>query len=96
MDQNTLNIAAGAVMGCLGWFARMLWDRQEAQAKALEDAREASNRADAEVRIMIAQHYVTHTKLGDVIRDLKEDLTYIRDRLDETPQRRQSDPRPSA
>lgn len=94
MDQSTLNIAAGAVMGCLGWFARMLWDRQEAQSKAIEEAKEASNRADSEIRIMIAQNYVTNTKLGDVIRDLKEDLTYIRDRLDETPHRRAGDARP--
>lgn len=70
-------------MGCLGWFARMLWDRQQAHAKELSD-----------IRILIAGSYVTNEKLGEVLSELKGDLRYIRDRMDETPQRRQGDPRP--
>lgn len=80
MDQTTLNIAAGAVMGTLGWFARMLWDRQQAHDKELAD-----------IRILIAGSYVTNTKLGAVISELKEDLRYIRDKLDEVPARRHGD-----
>lgn len=85
MDQTTLNFIAGAVMGCLGWFARMLWDRQDAHSKEIAD-----------VRILIAGSYVTKTQLGEVLSQVKEDLRYIRDRLDEsqTPQRRAGDPRP--
>ena len=80
MDQMTLNIIAGGGLAGLGWFARMLWERQEAHGKDLAD-----------VRILIAGNYVTHTKLGTVIGELKEDLRYIRDKLDEVPQRRATD-----
>lgn len=85
MDQTTLNFIAGGGLAALGWFARMLWERQEAHGREIAD-----------VRILIAGSYVTHTKLGEVMDGLKEDLRYIRDRLDETPQRRHSDPRPGA
>jgi hypothetical protein len=80
MDQTTLNFIAGGGLAALGWFARMLWERQEAHGKEIAD-----------VRILLAGNYVTHTKLGSVISELKEDLRYIRDKLDEVPQRRASD-----
>lgn len=83
MDQSTLNIAAGAVMGCLGWFARMLWDRQQAHDKELAD-----------IRILIAGGYVTNEKLNEVMDGVREDLRYIRGRMDETPLRRAGDSRP--
>ena len=67
-------------MGALGWFARMLWERQEAHSQDI-----------AAVRILIAGGYVTNEKLGAVMTELRGDLRYIRDRLDETPQRRQGD-----
>lgn len=81
MDQTSINLAGGAVMGALGWFARMLWDRQEAQSKALAD-----------VRVMIAGEYVSNMKFNQVMGELRDDLRYIRDRLDEAPQRRHGDP----
>lgn len=84
MDQSTLNIAAGAVMACLGWFARMLWDRQEAQSRELSD-----------FRVTIARDYATTSELNSNMNEIKSDLRYIRERLDETPQRRQSDARPA-
>lgn len=80
MDQMTINILAGGAFAALGWFARTLWDRQEAHSKEL-----------ASVRVMIAGEYVSNNKLNEVMKELKGDLRYIRDRLDETPQRRQTD-----
>lgn len=80
MDQSTLNIAAGAVMACLGWFARMLWDRQEAHSRELAD-----------IRVHVAGNYVTNDRMGEVLTELKGDLRYIRERIDLTPQRRQGD-----
>lgn len=80
MDQTTLNFIAGGVMSALGWFARMLWDRQESQNKDLAD-----------FKIMVAREYVPNSVLGAVMSELKDDLRYIRDRLDETPQRRHGD-----
>lgn len=94
MDQSTLNIAAGAVMGCLGWFARMLWDRQEAHSKDLEAAKVESAKAVSDLRVQLAGNYVTNARLGEVMADVKEHLLYIRERLDEHPQRRAGDPRP--
>lgn len=84
MDQTTLNFIAGGGLAALGWFARMLWERQDAHSKDIAD-----------VRILIAGSYVTKTQLGEVFAQVKEDLRYIRDRLDEsqTPQRRAGDVR---
>ena len=81
-------------MGCLGWFARMLWDRQEAQRQALDAEKDERNKAVSEVRVLIAGNYVSNAKLEGVIRDFKDDLLYIRDKLDGTPHRRQGDPTP--
>lgn len=94
MEQSIYNWIAGVVIGGIGWFARMLWDRQEATNKQVELSRAEAARATSEVREMIAGNYVTHGKLADVVGDLKEDLRYIRDKLDETPQRRAGDHRP--
>lgn len=85
MDQTTLNFIAGAGLAALGWFARMLWERQDGHGKDIAD-----------VRILLAGNYVTKTQLSEVFAQVKEDLRYIRDRLDEsqTPQRRAGDTRP--
>lgn len=82
MDQTTLNFIAGGAMSALGWFARMLWEGQKAHAKELSD-----------FRIMVAGSYVTTAALSSVMAEVREDLRYIRDRLDETPQRRTGDTR---
>lgn len=81
MDQTTINFIGAAAMAALGWFARTLWDRQEAHGREI-----------SEVKVLIAGNYVTHVKLGEVMTELRDDLRYIRDRLDEKPQRRQGDP----
>jgi len=94
MEQSIYNWIAGVVIGGIGWFARMLWDRQEAHSRQLELARAEAAKATSDVREMIAGNYVTNLKLADVIGDVKEDLRYIRDKLDETPQRRAGDQRP--
>lgn len=80
MDQGTINIIAGALMAALGWFARSLWERQQAHSKELAD-----------VRVLIAGDYVSNAKLNLVMSELKGDLIYIRERLDETPRRRHGD-----
>ncbi len=80
MDQTTLNWIAAAAMGTIGWFARMLWERQEAHTKDL-----------AEFRVLVAGNYVTSAALSAVLTGLRDDLRYIRERLDETPQRRHGD-----
>jgi len=80
MDQTTINLIGGAIMAGLGWFARTMWDKQEAHSKELAD-----------FRVLVAGEYVSNHRLNHVLVELKEDLRYIRARLDETPQRRQSD-----
>jgi hypothetical protein len=80
VDQMTINLLGGAVMAGLGWFARTLWDRQEAHGKELSD-----------FRVLIARDYVSTVELNQIMTEVKGDLRYIRDRLDETPMRRQSD-----
>lgn len=80
MDQGTLNIIVGAILAALGWFARMLWDRQEALARDL-----------AATNIMMARDYVSNTKLAQAFGEVRDELRYIRERIDHTPQRRQGD-----
>lgn len=80
MDQMTINLLGGAVMAGLGWFARTLWDRQEAHGKEL-----------SEFRVLVARDYVSTPELNQLLEGIKGDLRYIRNRLDETPQRRQED-----
>lgn len=81
MDQTTLNFIAGGAMSALGWFARMLWDRQEAHAREMAD-----------FKIMVAREYVSNPVLDAAMSELRDDLRYIRNRLDETPMRRRGDP----
>lgn len=80
MDQSTINLIGGAVMACLGWFARTLWDKQEAHGKELAD-----------FRVLIARDYVSDAAFAQVMSELRGDIRYIRDRLDEHPQRRHGD-----
>lgn len=81
MDQTTINIIIGSAMAALGWFARTLWDAQK------------ELRADLnKLQVTVGTDYVSFNALRDVLRDLKEDLQYIRDRVDAvTEHRRKGD-----
>lgn len=94
MEQSIFNWIAGGIIGAIGWFARMLWDRQEVHGKELEDAKTESAKAVAELRVLLAGNYVTNVRLGEVMASVRDDLKYIREKLDENPQRRHGDTRP--
>ena len=83
MDQTIFNIVGAVITGGFGWFAHMIWTRLDNVSKDVGD-----------IRVMVARDYVTDARLAEVMSEVKSDLRYIRDRLDETPQRRSSDPRP--
>ena len=101
MDQTLINIAlalfifaGGLVMGALGWFARTLWDQLKEHTKEI-----------AELRVKLAAEYVSNLELATAIIDMKgivsamvadirNDIGYIRNRVDGLPQRRQGDPTP--
>ena len=98
MDQTLINIAltvsmavGSLIMGGIGWFARMLWDKQQ------ETSREM-----AELRVKMAGEYVSSNELanvmadikalvGSMVNDVRQDISYIRNRVDGLPQRRQDD-----
>jgi hypothetical protein len=81
MDQMTINLLAGAGFAALGWFARTLYDKQEAHGKDLAD-----------FKVKVATEYVPNTALSRVMDEVRSDLRYIRERLDEVPpKRRQED-----
>jgi hypothetical protein len=82
MDQTTINIIGSAIMAGLGWFARTLYDKQEAHNKDLAD-----------FKVKVATEYVANTTFTRVMDDVRGDVRYIRDRIDEiqTPMRRQGD-----
>lgn len=80
MDQTLINYLGGAVLAALGWFARTIYDKQEAQAKSLND-----------FKVEVARDYVSNPELANALGDIRDDLKYIRDRLD-SPNRRHTDP----
>jgi len=70
-SQDLLNIAFGACSGVLGWFARELW----AAVKELK--------VDlAKLREELPRNYVIRDDYKDDIREIKEMLTKLFDRLD--------------
>lgn len=80
MDQMTINFLAGGAFAALGWFARTLYDQQQAHSKELAD-----------FKVKVATEYVPNTAMERVMDEVRRDLRYIRDRVDEIPQRRQED-----
>ena len=92
MDQIVINWIAAGVIGSIGWFARMLWDRVREQEKRIN-----------ELEVQIARDYVSNGDLAHAITDMKavvqalvhpiqSSIEYIRNRVDGMPQRRQGDP----
>jgi transposase len=92
MDQTTINWIGIAVIGCAGWFARMIWDRLREIEKNQKD-----------LEIVVARDYVSNGDLSHAIADIKvvmqtvvspmqQSIEYIRARVDNIPQRRQNDP----
>ena len=67
IDQQTINIALGAVMTVIGWFARELWT---AVQKLKDDLAE------------LPKVYVARLDYKDDMREVKEMLNKIFDRLD--------------
>jgi cell division protein FtsB len=70
-SQDLLNIAFGACSGVLGWFARELW-------AAVKDLKSDL----AKLREELPRNYVIRDDYKDDIREIKEMLTKLFDRLD--------------
>lgn len=72
MDHQTIiNIAAGAVLSALGWFARQIWE-------AVQELR----RDISQIEIDLPNHYVKKDDFTQGMKELKEMLTRIFDKLD--------------
>ena len=72
MDQQMIiNLAAGAVLAGLGWFARVLW---EAVNKLQEDLHQ--------LEVELPSNYVRRDEFSDNMKEIKEMLGKIFDRLD--------------
>lgn len=70
-SQDLINLAFGAVSSVLGWFARELW-------AAVKDLKSDL----AKLREELPKTYVTRDDYKDDIREIKEMLTKLFDRLD--------------
>lgn len=70
-SQMMINLAAGAVLAGLGWFARVLW---EAVNKLQEDLHQ--------LEVELPSHYLRRDEFHDTMREIKEMLGKIFDRLD--------------
>ena len=69
--QNFINVGAGAGLGVMGWFARQLWDAVQNLKKDV-----------SQLELSISENYVKKDDFKDGIRELKEMLGKIFDKLD--------------
>ena len=69
--QNLINIAGGAALATIGWFARQLWD-------AVQKLKADMSRLE----LSISDNYVKKDDWKDGIKELKEMLGKIFDKLD--------------
>ena len=72
MDHQTIiNIAARSVLAVIGWFARVLW---EAVEKLKNDIHE--------LEVHLPTHYIRRDEFHEGLREIKETLGKILDRLE--------------
>ena len=69
--QNLINLAGGAALATIGWFARQLWD-------AVQKLKADMSRLE----LSISDNYVKKDDWKDGIKELKEMLGKIFDKLD--------------
>jgi hypothetical protein len=69
--QTVVNLGAGAALAAIGWFARQLW---EANKEIRQDL--------AKLREELPKHYVSKDDFRDAIREVKDLLVAINDKLD--------------
>jgi hypothetical protein len=69
--QNLINLAGGAALATIGWFARQLWD-------AVQKLKSDMSRLE----LSISDNYVKKDDWKDGIKELKEMLGKIFDKLD--------------
>lgn len=69
--QNLINLAGGAALATIGWFARQLWD-------AVQKIKADMSRLE----LSISDNYVKKDDWKDGIKELKEMLGKIFDKLD--------------
>lgn len=69
--QNLINLVGGAVLAVIGWFARQLWD---AVQKLKTDM--------SKLELSISDNYVKKDDFKDGIKELKDMLGKIFDKLD--------------
>jgi len=69
--QNLINLVGGAALAVIGWFARQLWD---AVQKLKTDM--------SKLELSISDNYVKKDDFKDGIKELKEMLGKIFDKLD--------------
>ena len=69
--QNLINLAGGAALATIGWFARQLWD-------AVQKLKTDMSRLE----LSISDNYVKKDDWKDGIKELKEMLGKIFDKLD--------------
>lgn len=70
--QTFLNLCAGAVVTVIGWFARELW-------KAVQDLKDDLH----EIEVDLPSNYVRKDEFADALRDIKDMLNKINDKLDD-------------
>ena len=71
INQEFINLIAGAILMTLGWFARQLWQAVKQLQKDLQ-----------RLEVLMPSRYVEKTDLQLALRDIKDSLERIEDKLD--------------
>ena len=69
--QILINVIGGSILAIMGWFARQLWE-------AVKELRADLHR----IEVQLPSNYIRRDEFNDGIRELKEMLGKIFDRLD--------------
>jgi hypothetical protein len=69
--QGIINLAAGASLAVMGWFARQLWEAVAGLRKDVHD-----------IEVALPSNYVRRDEFGDSVKEIKEMLGKIFDKLD--------------
>lgn len=69
--QTIINISAGAALAAIGWFARVLWEAVENLKNDIHD-----------LEVHLPTHYIRRDEFHEGLREIKETLSKILDRID--------------
>lgn len=75
--QTIINLAGGAVLAAIGWFARQIWEAVESLRKDVH-----------QIEVDLPSHYVRRDEFTDAVREIRDISKQIFDRISSLEQRK--------